>query len=104
MRLSLSGANPLEWLALRAGVVPTPAAEAWGGMGMSGMLIAAVRTGLAARLAQGPATAAALAGPRLGAVRGPVRGQHRRLLDLVGEPGRGDPQRAAGRAPRRATG
>jgi len=61
MRLSLSGANPLEWLALRAGVVPTPAAEAWGGMGMSGMLIAAVRTGLAARLAQGPATAAELA-------------------------------------------
>jgi 2-polyprenyl-3-methyl-5-hydroxy-6-metoxy-1,4-benzoquinol methylase len=61
MRLSLSGANPLEWLALRAGVVPTPAAEAWGGMGVSGMLIAAVRTGLAARLAQGPATAAELA-------------------------------------------
>jgi O-methyltransferase domain len=61
MRLSLSAANPVEWLALRAGVVPTPAAEAWGGMGMSGMLIAAVRTGLAARLAQGPATAVELA-------------------------------------------
>jgi 2-polyprenyl-3-methyl-5-hydroxy-6-metoxy-1,4-benzoquinol methylase len=61
MRLSLRGATPAEWLALRAGVVPSPAAEAWGGMGLSGMLIAAVRTGLAARLARSPATAAELA-------------------------------------------
>jgi SAM-dependent methyltransferase len=61
MRLSLRGANPAEWLALRAGVVPSAAAEAWGGMGLSGILIAAVRTGLAARLAQAPATAAELA-------------------------------------------
>ncbi len=61
MRLSLRGANPAEWLALRAGLVPTAAAEAWGGMGMSGMLVAAVNTGLAARLAQEPAPAAELA-------------------------------------------
>ncbi len=61
MRLSLRGANPAEWLALRTGIVPSAAAEAWGGMGLSGMLIAAVRTGLAARLAQAPATAAELA-------------------------------------------
>jgi 2-polyprenyl-3-methyl-5-hydroxy-6-metoxy-1,4-benzoquinol methylase len=57
----LRGANPAEWLALLAGVVPTPAAEAWGGMGLSGILVAAVRTGLAARLAQRPGTAAELA-------------------------------------------
>jgi SAM-dependent methyltransferase len=61
MRLSLHGANPAEWLALRAGLVPTAAAEAWGGMGLSGMLIAAERTGLLARLARQPATPAELA-------------------------------------------
>ena len=57
----MRGANPVEWVALRAGVVPNPAAEAWGGMGLSGILIAAVRTGLAARLARRPGTAAELA-------------------------------------------
>lgn len=61
MRLSLRGANPAEWLALRAGIVPAAAAEAWGGMGLSGILIAAVRTGVTARLAQHPATVAELA-------------------------------------------
>ena len=61
MRLSLRGANPAERLALRAGVVPTAAAEAWGGMALSGVLIAAVRTGVTARLARQPATAAELA-------------------------------------------
>ena len=30
--LSLKGANPAEWLALRTRLVPTAAAEAWGGM------------------------------------------------------------------------
>jgi SAM-dependent methyltransferase len=57
----LRGANPAEWLALLAGVVPSPAAEAWGGMGLSGILVAAVRSGVTARLAQSPATAAELA-------------------------------------------
>ena len=61
MRLALRGANPVEWLALRAGVVPTAAAEAWGGMGLSAILIAAVRTGMTTRLAQQPSTAADLA-------------------------------------------
>jgi 2-polyprenyl-3-methyl-5-hydroxy-6-metoxy-1,4-benzoquinol methylase len=61
MRLSLRGANPAEWLALRAGIVPTAAAEAWGGMALSGVLIAAVRTGMTTRLAQQPSTAADLA-------------------------------------------
>jgi ubiquinone/menaquinone biosynthesis C-methylase UbiE len=61
MRLSLRGANPAEWLALRAGVVPTAAAEAWGGMALSAVLIAAVRTGMTARLAGRPATAEELA-------------------------------------------
>ncbi|MCU1617294.1 MAG: methyltransferase family protein [Frankiales bacterium] len=61
MRLALRGSNPVEWLALRAGLVPVVAAEAWGGMGVSGILVAAVRTGIAARLAEGPATAADLA-------------------------------------------
>jgi len=57
----LRGANPAEWLALLAGVVPSPAAEAWGGIGLSGILVAAVRSGVTARLAQNPATAAELA-------------------------------------------
>jgi len=61
MRLSLHGANPAEWLALRAGIVPNAAAEAWGGMALSGVLIAAVRTGVTARLAEHPSTAGDLA-------------------------------------------
>jgi ubiquinone/menaquinone biosynthesis C-methylase UbiE len=61
MRLSLQGANPVERLALRAGVVPSAAAEAWGGMALSGVLIAAVRTGVTARLAEHPSTAEDLA-------------------------------------------
>ena len=61
VELSLSGTNPAEWLALRAGVVPTAAAEAWGGMALSGVLIAAVRTGVTDSLARRPSTAADLA-------------------------------------------
>lgn len=61
MRLSLRGANPAEWLALRAGFVPTAAAEAWGGMALSGVVIAAIHSGVTARLAEKPATAAELA-------------------------------------------
>lgn len=61
MRLALRGANPAEWLALRAGVVPTAAAEAWGGMALSAVVVTAVRTGITARLAQQPSTAADLA-------------------------------------------
>jgi SAM-dependent methyltransferase len=61
MRLSLRGDNPAERLALRSGLIPQAAAEAWGGMALSGVLIAAVRTGLAARLAGAPATTAELA-------------------------------------------
>jgi SAM-dependent methyltransferase len=61
MRLSLHGGNPVEWLALGAGLVPEAAGEAWGGMALSGILTAAVRTGVTARLARGPVTAAELA-------------------------------------------
>lgn len=61
MRLTLRGANPLEWLALRAGVVPAAAAEAWGGMALSAVVITAVQTGVAARLAERPSTAEELA-------------------------------------------
>lgn len=61
MRFSLRGTNPAEWLALRAGVVPEAAAQAWGGIALSGVLVAAVRTGLTERLARGPATAGELA-------------------------------------------
>ena len=68
MRLSLRGTNPAEWLALRLGLVPVAAAEAWGGMALSGMLIAAVRTGMTARLADGPWTAEDLAAG-LGSIR-----------------------------------
>ena len=69
MRLSLHGANPAEWLALRAGIVPNAAAEAWGGMALSGVLIAAVRTGVTARLAEHPSTAEDLAASLGGGVR-----------------------------------
>lgn len=61
MRLSLHSANPAEWLALRLGLVPSAAAEAWGGIGLSGILVAAVRTGLTARLARQPSSATDLA-------------------------------------------
>ena len=61
MRLSLRGGNPVEWLALRIGLVPVAAAEAWGGMAVSGALVAAVRTGMTARLAGQPSTATELA-------------------------------------------
>jgi len=61
VRLALRGANPAEWLALRVGLVPAAAAEAWGGMAISGALIAAVRTGITACLADHPATAAEVA-------------------------------------------
>lgn len=57
MKLGLKCANPAEWLALRAGLVPEPAAEAWAGMAQSGVVVAAVRTGITARLAAGHATA-----------------------------------------------
>ena len=56
MRLALRGANPVEWLALRAGLVPVAAADAVGGMALSGIVVAAVRTGITARLAAGHAT------------------------------------------------
>jgi SAM-dependent methyltransferase len=61
MRLALRGANPAEWLALRAGVVPTAAADATGGMALSGVVVAAVRTGITARLAASHATASEIA-------------------------------------------
>jgi len=61
MRLALRAGNPLEWLALTAGLGPTAAADAWGGMALSGVVVAAVRTGITARLAEGHATAAEVA-------------------------------------------
>jgi SAM-dependent methyltransferase len=60
MRLSLRPDGVWEWLALRLRLVPVPAAQAWGGMALSGVLVAAVETGLTDRLAKGPATAAQL--------------------------------------------
>jgi SAM-dependent methyltransferase len=55
VRLSLRPDSVLEWLAVRARLVPSPAAEAWGGMALAGVLIAAVQVGLTDRLAAGPA-------------------------------------------------
>lgn len=57
VRFSLRGENPLEWTALRTGLVPTPAVEAWAGMALSGALVAATRLGVTARLATGAASA-----------------------------------------------
>jgi SAM-dependent methyltransferase len=56
VRLSMRADTVLEWLALRARLVPSPAAEAWGGMALAGVLIAAVQVGVTGRLAAGPAT------------------------------------------------
>ena len=61
MRLSLTAGNPVEWLALRAGLVPAPAAQAWGGVALSGILLAAVRAGVTQRLARHPSAPAELA-------------------------------------------
>jgi SAM-dependent methyltransferase len=61
MRLALQGANPAEWLALRVGLVPAAAADAWGGMALSGVVVAAVRSGITSRLAAGHATATEVA-------------------------------------------
>ncbi len=61
MRLALRGTNPAEWLALRAGLVPVVAVDASGGMALSGVVVAAVRAGITARLATGEATAAGVA-------------------------------------------
>lgn len=72
MRLALRGGNPLERAALRANLVPTPAAEAWGGVASSGVLVAAVRTGVVARLATAPGTATQIAA-ELGLAPTPTR-------------------------------
>jgi O-methyltransferase domain len=61
MRLALRGENLIERLALAAGLVPTPAAHAWGGMALAGALVAGAELGLYPRLAKGPASAAQLA-------------------------------------------
>lgn len=61
MRLALRGANPAEWLALRTGLVPVAAADAWVGMALSGVVVAAVRAGITSRLAAGHATVAEVA-------------------------------------------
>ncbi len=49
MRLALTADTFVEWLALRLRLVPTPAAEAWGGMAVSGVLIARGRGSLSGR-------------------------------------------------------
>ncbi len=62
VRLALRADGIGEWLALRLGLVPTPAAEAWGGMALSAVLTTATDVGLFARLARGPASTGELAG------------------------------------------
>jgi SAM-dependent methyltransferase len=51
VRFALRGDTALERLALRSGLVPTPAVEAFGGLASAGVLVAAVRLGVTARLA-----------------------------------------------------
>ena len=95
VRLALRGANPAEWLALQAGLVPVAAAEAWGGMALSGALVAAVRTGIIARLADRPATAAEVAAD-LGLDPLPTR----LLLDFLRSTGHATQRRDRYRLPR----
>jgi SAM-dependent methyltransferase len=61
MRLALRGENLKERLALALGLVPTPAAHAWGGMALAGALVAGAELGVYERLAQTPASPAQLA-------------------------------------------
>jgi 2-polyprenyl-3-methyl-5-hydroxy-6-metoxy-1,4-benzoquinol methylase len=61
MRLALRGENLIERLALLAGLVPTPAAHAWGGMALAGAMVSGAELGLYQRLARGPASPAELA-------------------------------------------
>ncbi len=56
MRLALRGESLVERVAVRLGLVPAPAAQAWGGLALAGVLVAAERLGITARLAAGPAT------------------------------------------------
>jgi 2-polyprenyl-3-methyl-5-hydroxy-6-metoxy-1,4-benzoquinol methylase len=61
MRLALRGENLTERLALLAGLVPTPAAHAWGAMALAGAVVAGAELGLYPLLARRPASAAQLA-------------------------------------------
>jgi SAM-dependent methyltransferase len=61
MKLALQGERVIERLALRVGLIPAPAAEAWAGMALSGVLIAAAEAGVLACLARRPHTAAEVA-------------------------------------------
>jgi cyclopropane fatty-acyl-phospholipid synthase-like methyltransferase len=61
MRIALRPSNPWEWAAATLNLAPVVAAEAWGGMALSGVLVAAVRLGITDHLAGGPSTAAAVA-------------------------------------------
>lgn len=60
MRLALRGENLVERVAVRLGLVPEPAVQAWGGLALAGVLVAAERLGITERLGAGPATPAAL--------------------------------------------
>lgn len=61
MRLALRGDSWLERLAVGLRLVPRPAVEAWGGVALSGVLVAAIRLGVPAALIERPATARDLA-------------------------------------------
>jgi SAM-dependent methyltransferase len=61
MRLRLRGESPVERAALRAGMVPTPAVEAFGATAAAGVLIAAVRLGVTAALVRRARSASDLA-------------------------------------------
>lgn len=61
MRLAPHGESPVERAALRAGLVPTPAVEAFGGAALSAVLVSAVRLGATSALIEAPRTAPALA-------------------------------------------
>jgi 2-polyprenyl-3-methyl-5-hydroxy-6-metoxy-1,4-benzoquinol methylase len=62
MRLAVRADTLVERVALWLRLVPTPAAEAWGGMALSSVVITATRLGVFARLASEPATTATVAG------------------------------------------
>lgn len=61
MRIGAIPTSPIEWLAARLNLVPTPAVEALFGMVHSRVIMAGVRLGLFAALEEGPVTSSGLA-------------------------------------------
>lgn len=61
MRLELTSANPIEWLLIRFGIVPTPLVLGFWGMSASRVILSATELGIFDALDAGPKTAEQIA-------------------------------------------